>query len=78
MIQLTYFSNRSNEAKINESLFKIVCSSLVQILMERIILCKINAISGWVIETVYLVIKNTNLGSSTIHLVCEDMIEIAN
>ena len=44
----------------------------------RIILCKINAISEWGIEIFYLVTKNTNLGSSTIHLVGVDMIEIEN
>ena len=48
------------------------------VLTERIILCKINAISGWGIETFYLVTRNTNLGLSAIHLVGVDMIEIAN
>ena len=47
-------------------------------LTERIILSKINEISGWVIQTFYLVTKNTNLGAPTIHLVGVDMIEIAN
>ena len=45
--------------------------------MERIILCKLYAISGG-IETFYIITKNTNLGSSTIYLVVVDMIEIAN
>ena len=39
---------------------------------------KIDAISGWGIETFYLVRKNTNLESSTIHLVGVDTIEIVN
>ena len=46
--------------------------------MERIILCEINAIIGWGIETFYLITKNANLGSSTINLLGLDMIEIAN
>ena len=45
---------------------------------DRIILCKINAISGRGIETFYPVKKITNLGSSTIHLVDVDLIEITN
>ena len=44
---------------------------------ERIILRKINTISGCGIETFYLDTKNTNLGLSTIHLVGVNMIEIA-
>ena len=43
---------------------------------ERIVLSKINAISGWCIETFYLDTKNTNLGLSTIYLVGVDRIEI--
>ena len=45
----------------------------------RIIWCKINALSGWGIETFNILPsqKNTNLGSSPIHLVGVDMIEIA-
>ena len=46
--------------------------------MQRIILWEINAISEWGIETFYLVTKNANCGSSSIHLLCVDMIEIAN
>ena len=46
------------------------------VLTESIILCKINAISIWCIETFYLVTKNTNLESSTIHLVGVNIIEI--
>ena len=39
--------NRSNNAKIIESLLNILCSSLEKwFLTERIILCKINTISG--------------------------------
>ena len=34
--------------------------------------------SGWGIETFYPVTKNTNLESSTIHLIGVDMIEIEN
>ena len=37
-----------------------------------------NAISEWGIETFYLATKNTNLGSSTIHLVGVNIIEVAN
>ena len=33
---------------------------------------------GWGIDTFYQVTKNTNLGSSTIHLVGVDIIENAN
>ena len=47
-------------------------------LTERIILCKINTISGWGLETFYLDTKNSNLGLSAIHLVGRDMIEITN
>ena len=46
--------------------------------MERIMLCKIYAISGWGIETLYLITKNANLGSSAIYLLGVDMTEIAN
>ena len=55
------------------------CSSLVKIVSdgENKCICKINAISGWGIETFYLVTKNTNLGSS-IHLLGVDFIEIEN
>ena len=45
---------------------------------QRIILCKIYAISGWGIETFYLIKNNSNLGSFTIYLFSVDMIEIAN
>ena len=45
---------------------------------ERIILCKINTISGWGTETFYLDTKNIYLGLSTIHLVGVDITEIAN
>ena len=37
-----------------------------------------NAISGWSIEKYYLITKNRNRGSSTIHLHCVDMIDIQN
>ena len=71
--------NRSNNAKINASLLNILRWSLVKwCLTERIILCKINKISGWGIETFYLATKNTNFGLSTIHLVGVDMVEIAD
>ena len=40
-------------------------------------ICKINAISGWAIETFYLVTQK-KLGSSAVHLVGVDMIDIAN
>ena len=33
-LKLTYFSNRSNNAKINESPLKIVCSSLVKMISD--------------------------------------------
>ena len=78
---INILSNRSNNGKINESI-KIVCSSLAKVISdgmhERIIVWKINAISGWCIETFYLGSKITNFGSSTIHLVGVDTIEIAN
>ena len=37
-----------------------------------------NIISWWGIVTFYIDTKNINLGLSRIHLVCVDMIEIAN
>ena len=46
--------------------------------MERIILHKVHAISGWGIETFYLIKINSNLGSSKIYLFGVYMIESAN
>ena len=49
-----------------------------QFLIERTILCKVYAISGWGIETFYLIKTNSNFGSSTIYLFGVYMIEIEN
>ena len=57
-----------------------MCSSLEKkwFLTDRIILCKINAISGGGIKTFYQVRKYTNLELYKTHLVGVDMIAIAN
>ena len=55
------------------------CSSLVKIISDEVnnFICKINAISGWGIETyVFLNHKNANMGSSTVYLHGVDLIDM--
>ena len=61
---LTYFSNRSNNEKINESIKYDENMFIIDKngFWLRIIVSKINALSGWGIETFYLVTKKKQFG----------------
>ena len=81
MPSLTYISNRSNNGKLNESI-KYVCSSLVKWFLTEMIIERIvgkNNYNKWIrYGNILPSHKNTNLETSTIHLVGVDMLEIVN